>query len=118
MDGGRPRDPETISFDTLATHVSIFAGAGAIKTFLMQGFDANGILGASDTVTTQQWGELEIASQSGLKWVQLSVIAPPDTLYFVFDDLSVDFVPEPSTVSFLICAVAIGFASQLRRNRR
>jgi hypothetical protein len=59
MDGGRPRDPETSSFDTLATHVSIFAGAGNTKTFLMQGFDANGILVASDTVTTQQWGEFE-----------------------------------------------------------
>jgi hypothetical protein len=117
MDGGRALDPETISFDTLATSVSIFAAGGFnIKTFLMQGFDANGVLVASDTVTTQQWGELEIASPSGIKSVQLSCLTPPENAVgFVFDDLSVDFVPEPSTISLLTCAIAIGLVLGLRR---
>lgn len=110
MDGGRPRDPETISFDTLASNISIFAGGPIAEAFVMQGFDANGILVATDMVTTQGWSELEIAWAPGIRSVQLFVTGPNDTgipLYFVFDDLSVDFVPEPSTISFLICA-AVG----------
>lgn len=117
MDGGRLFDPETITFDSLAAHVSIFAGGGTRdKTFLMQGFDVNGVLVASDTLTTQQWGQLEIASLSGIKSVQLSCLdPPPNTFYFVFDDLSVDFVPEPATTSLLICAAALGLAFRFRR---
>jgi hypothetical protein len=117
MDGGIPRDPETISFDTLAAHISIFAaGAGIYQTFLMQGFDADGVLVASDAITTLEWGELEIASPSGIKSVQLSSLTNT-AFYFVFDDLSVDFVPEPSAISLLICAAALGLALQLRRKK-
>lgn len=118
MDGGKPRDPETITFDTLATHVSIFAGAGIVLTFFMQGFDANGVLVASDTLTTQQWGELEVASPSGIKSVQLSCLDPDFVaLYFVYDDLSVDFVPEPSATSLLICVAAGALALRLYRKK-
>lgn len=120
MDGGVARDPETITFDTLASNISIFAAGGhSIKTFLIQGFDANGVLVASDTVDTQVWAELQIAWSLGIKSIQLSVTRhdlDPST-GFVYDDLSIDFVPEPSIGSFLICAGAIGVAWRLRRKK-
>jgi hypothetical protein len=113
MDGGIPRDPETITFDTLASTVSIYAGGPIAESFLMQGFDINGILIATDTLTTQEWGQLEISSATGIKSVTLFVTGPPDQgipLYFVYDDLSVDLVPEPSVISLLMCAAGAGFA--------
>jgi len=118
-DFGIPRDPETITFDTLASNISIFAAGGTTaKTFLMQGFDANGSLVAFDTLTTLDWAELQIASPLGIRSVRLLVTNPIEEAFgFVFDDLSVDFVPEPSTISFLICAAAVGFVTQLCRRR-
>lgn len=120
MDGGLPRDPETIMFDTLASNISIYAGGPIAETFVMQGFDANGMLVATDTITTQGWSELEIAWEPGIKSAQLFVTGPNDTgipLYFVFDDFSVDFVPEPSSTSFLICAAAVGFVLRFARRK-
>jgi hypothetical protein len=120
MDGGNPQDPEIITFDMLATNISIFAAGGHdIKTFLMEGFDADGMLVASDTVITQGWAELEVAWSLGIRSVRLSVTIPDPGFSnaFVFDDLSVDFVPEPSTISLLICAAAIGLALRFRKRR-
>ena len=118
-DGGVPRDPETVTFDTLATNVSIFAAGGRTnKTFLMLGFDLNGVLIASDTITTQNWAELTIMSSLGIKSVQLSVTDPVQSAFaFVFDDLSVDFVPEPSTIYLLLSAATIVVLLRLRRKR-
>ena len=39
-------------------------------------------------------------------------------LAFVLDDVSVDFVPEPSTIYLLMSAAAIELVMQLRRTRR
>jgi hypothetical protein len=119
MDFGVERDPETITFDTLASNVSIFAGGTIAETFLMQGFDINGTLIATDTVTTQRWSELEISSATGIKSVTLFVTGPDVgiPLAFVYDDLSVDFVPEPATSSFLLCAAASVLAFHLRRKK-
>lgn len=121
MDGGIARDPETITFDTLATNISIFAAGGqSTKTFLLQGFDAGGALVASDMMTTQGWAELEIDWLLGIKSIRLSVMIDPSdhSRAFVFDDLSVDFVPEPATTSYLLCAAALGVASRLRKKNR
>jgi hypothetical protein len=119
MDFGVARDPEMIVFDTLASNVSIYAAGPIAETFLMQGFDASGVLIAEDTVTTQQWSQLEISSVSGIKSVRLFVTGPDVgiPLAFVYDDLSVDFVPEPATISFLICVAALGLALRFRRKR-
>lgn len=120
MDGGVARDPETISFDTLASHVSIFAAGGFItEMFVMQAFGDDGRLVGNVRLTTQDWAELQITSPAGIRSVELSVIGPDIgiPLSFVYDDLSVDFIPEPSTISFLICAAALALTLRFRRGR-
>lgn len=116
QDNGIPRGPETITFDTLLSTISIFAAGGlSSKTFLMQGFDANGILVATDSISTQGFAQLQISWPLGIRSVQLSATSQNVSQGFVFDDLSAETVPEPSTIALLLCVTAIGFVLRRRK---
>jgi PEP-CTERM motif-containing protein len=71
-------------------------------------------------VRTQGWAELEVDWLLGMKSVRLSVTRDigDHSTGFVFDDLSVDFIPEPSTISFLVCAGAAGVGWRMRRKQK
>ena len=112
--GGMPEGPETITFKTLATKVSIFvAGGESIKTFLLQGYNASGVLVDTDLVSTENFSELEVTSASGMQSVLLSETSPliSATSGYVFDNLSITDIPEPDTMSymllgFILCALS------------
>jgi hypothetical protein len=88
---GKATDPETITFDSTQSQVSIWA-AGGLEShqFLIQGFDANNSLVSSQTLTTQNWSELTV-SGGGIQSVVLSEIGGAYDSW-VYDDLS--FTPD------------------------
>jgi hypothetical protein len=107
-DGGVPRDPEKIRFDVLMSDLSVFvAGGGIVRTFVIEAFDANGNLVDSDTVKTQAFSQLQVASPIGIRSVTLSVTEAGNHVAFVVDDLSGHTIPEPAG------ALLIGMASLL-----
>jgi len=93
---GKATDPETITFDSTQSQVSIWAAGGLqAHQFLIQGFDANNSLVDSQTVTTQDWSQLTV-SGGGIQSVVLSEIGSPFDSW-VYDDLS--FTPDGASVS-------------------
>ena len=90
---GMATDPETITFDSTQSQVSIWAAGGLLPhQFLIQGFDANNSLVDSQTVTTQDWSELTV-SGGGIQSVVLSELGGTYDSW-VYDDLS--FTPDGS----------------------
>jgi hypothetical protein len=88
---GNATGPETITFDSTQSQVSIWAAGGLLPhQFLIQGFDASNSLVDSQTLTTQNWSELTV-SGGGIQSVVLSEIGGAFDSW-VYDDLS--FTPD------------------------
>jgi hypothetical protein len=93
---GKATDPETITFDSTQSQVSIWAAGGLLPhQFLIQGFDANNSLVDSQTLTTQDWSELTV-SGAGIQSVVLTETGHAWDSW-VYDDLS--FTPDGGSVS-------------------
>ena len=102
--GGIPTDPETIRFDKPVLQVAIWAAGGfTSSTFTMNGFDASGSLIATTSVTTQNWSELVLTSTIPISSVQLVETSTDPNLgnLFLYDDLRVGALPEPSSLTLL-----------------
>lgn len=115
-DGGVPRDPETINFDTLLNRVSIFAASGfGTNTFKLEAFDMNELLVGSDTITTQPgtYDQLSVSSASG-DISRIALSAGSDKA-FVYDNLSYTPVPEPSSVLGTLAFGVLGTGYMLKR---
>ena len=93
--------PETITFDTPMTSVSIFAagGGGEYGPFTMQAFDAGGLLLDADTEDSPPSGyaELNVSSPEGIHWVVLTIDVGFTS--WVYDNLTATPVPEPESLS-------------------
>jgi hypothetical protein len=119
-DGGTPRGPETISFDTPVSAVTTFAaGPGKADAFTLRALNGQKALVAFDTETA-----------SALQYAQLSVSGPGITSVtltdangapWVADNLSftpgVSAAPEPSSLALLAVGIA-GTAGYGGRRKR
>ena len=86
--GGIPRDPETIRFDTPPAQVTIYAAGGVTNGYFeMDAFDRTGTLVAVNTVTTRDWSPLRVVYTGGIDHVVLTASNLPQG-YWVYDDLS------------------------------
>ncbi|MGL4514662.1 MAG: PEP-CTERM sorting domain-containing protein [Lacipirellulaceae bacterium] len=105
--GGVANDPETITFSTLMSDVSIWASGGSnAATFLMNAYDSGGGLIATSTVSSAAgaYAQLAVVAPSQIASVGLAQLVGDGS--FVYDDLQYA-VPEPSTALLLaISAVA------------
>ena len=113
LNGGRPLDPEGISFSVPVSSVSIFASAGfTLGVFTMVAKDAsNNILGLDvQTANAGQWVQLAFSSNINIASITLTEVTGANS--FVYDDLSA--VPEPATMAIL----GLGAAALIRRRRR
>ena len=113
-DGGRPIDPETITFASPVTSVSIFAAGGALPgTFEMEAFDEFSASVDIDTVTTADFAQLTV---SGPGIVRVVLGEQTGKLTFVYDNLefNAQAVPEPAGLALLGIALA-GLAGFHRR---
>lgn len=106
-DGGRPTDPQSLSFADGASRVSIWAsgGNGLGTSFLMEAFGTGGTPLGTDSATTAQgaWSQLEIVADA-IRFIRLTETGGDNA--FVFDDLSYDMVPEPATGLLLALGLA------------
>ena len=109
--------PETITFDTPVSSVSIFAAAAAGYggSFTMQAFSTEGVQLDIDTVITPvgQYSELNVSSANGIQYVVLSeYYSVPG---WVYDNLAATPVPEPESLSlfFLGFTVLLLFCRRL-----
>jgi hypothetical protein len=111
--------PETITFDTRMSSVSIFAG-NAIngEQFTMQAYGGTGnSLVDSETVTASAgtWEQLNVDSSAGISSVVLS--ANGGAASWIYDNLSATPAPEPSFSAFS-AAGFIGFLVYRRATRK
>jgi hypothetical protein len=113
--GGIPRDPETLTFSTPLSSISIWASGGSESTsFRMEAFSSGGTSVGSSTVNSPSAG-----------YAQLSIINPTQPISrvvlteiggdfaFVYDDLNFEVIPEPAGVGALMVTIA----AMLRRKR-
>lgn len=99
--GGIPTDLETITFDNLMKSVSIYCnGSRYDAQFKISAYDINMNLIDSRILDSPSynWTQLSINSEYGIKRVVLEETGYP---YFVYDDLSFQPIPEPTTVLLL-----------------
>jgi hypothetical protein len=96
--GGRPIDPETISFDQRATSVDIWVASGSGQaTFQLDAFDGAVLVGSSNISIGQVWTLLSVSVAGGFTRVVLDASVG----VFLCDDLSITF--GPSTPPALYC---------------
>src|SRR5688572_4033858 len=117
QNGGQPRDPETISFNTPIGSASIFAsGGGQAATFRMDALDAGGGVVASATGTNVggQYVQLVIAPQA-TPIARLVLTEIGGDTAFVYDDLEFTPIPEPTGLGAGVLALASGALARRRR---
>jgi hypothetical protein len=87
-DGGTPKDPETIVFDSLMAEVSIYAagGNGSGGKFTMMAYDVDDVLVDSAMVITKPWALMSVSWPLGIKKVVLEEAGLDNA--FVYDNLS------------------------------
>jgi hypothetical protein len=119
--GGIPRGPETITFDSPQSAVSIFASdAGGPDTFRLDAFNAAAVLVASDTESAPGGAYAQL-SVSGAGITRVVVTELGGVGVFVLDDLSFTpavvggVVPEPSSLALLGFSTAALVGWRLRR---
>ncbi len=113
LNGGRPFDPETVTFANPTSAVSIFASAGFFTgVFVMSAFDSSNNLLGMDVKTTAvgQWNQLSFSSSTNINHITLTEVSSARS--FVYDNLST--VPEPATMAVL----GLGAAALIRRRKR
>ncbi len=113
LNGGLPRDPETLTFNPPLLDVSIFAsGGGQATSFRMEAFDGGGgSLGSTiQNSAAAAYVQLSLASGSPIASVVLTEVGG-DTA-FVYDDLNFTPIPEPASLGTVL------LASLLSRRRR
>jgi hypothetical protein len=124
--GGRPIDPEVLSFSTAISDFSVFASGGfSNASFQLQAFDAGNTLLGSSTINilAGSYGQLNFVSvSSNISTIILTQISGDNS--FVYDDLSfnnspVTSVPEPFTVMGTLIGgtAAIRMRNKLKLNR-
>jgi len=118
LDGGKPRDPETILFDEPMSFISIYAAGGFEQDeFTMEAYNAANVLVDTDTVATQDWARLSVSSAAGIHRVVLTQTS--DNAAFTYDDLS--FRPAsvvvPAPGALLLGTLGTGLLGWLRRRR-
>jgi len=120
--GGVVSDPETLTFDTLMSKVSIFAspGGNTIGTFTLQAFDSSNLLVGTSTVTpdNETYGQLSITASD----IRKVVLTNTGSEAFVYDDLTfqqgVSSVPEPGIYALLATSGLTGAGFLIRKRRR
>jgi hypothetical protein len=101
QNGGVATDPETLTFGSAMTDVSIWAAGGFnTDSFQMQAFNAANQLIDTDSLSTQDWAQLSV---SGIGITKVVLTQTGDSAW-VYDDLT--FVPEPASLALLILGVA------------
>jgi hypothetical protein len=91
---GVPTDPETITFDSPQTIISMLASAGLVSgTFYLQAFDVNNLVVSTDTQTASQGAYvlLRVSSPLGIRRVVLTRTdnnRSSGDIAFVIDNLS------------------------------
>ncbi len=85
MNGGVPRDPETITLAQPVGEVSIWASGGFnTDSFTMEAYDAGGILLGSAQVATRDWAQLRIVAP-GIARIRLTASSADGA--WIYDDL-------------------------------
>jgi hypothetical protein len=116
QNGGLPRDPETITFNTPISSASIYASGGLqTATFRLDALDGVGGTVATTTGTNSagQYVQLVIAPQA-TPISQLVLTEIGGDTAFVYDDLEFTLVPEPASAATLLGATLLA----MRRRRR
>ncbi|MCX6591026.1 MAG: PEP-CTERM sorting domain-containing protein [Acidobacteria bacterium] len=114
--GGAPIGPETLTFSSLVTDVSIWASVG--RDITLTAFDGSGKQVGSSSVANAagSWNLLQV-SAPGIATAVLSYSGP----VAIFDDLNFTpggtAVPEPGTLGFLVVGLGVVTAGWIRRNR-
>jgi hypothetical protein len=120
QNGGLPRDPETITFNTPLSSASIYAsGGGQAATFRLDALDGGGglITSATGSNVGGQYVQLVIAPQATpISRLVLTEIGGDSA--FVYDDLEFTVIPEPAGVGAGALALAAGSLARRRRRRR
>ncbi len=114
--GGTPIGPETLTFSSLVTDVSIWASVGTDVT--LTAFDGGGKQVGSSSVANAEgsWNLLKVSGPG----IATAVLSFSSTLA-IFDDLnftpSGTNVPEPGTLGSLLVGLGVVTAGWIRRNR-
>jgi hypothetical protein len=117
-DGRTQQYPETITFSTTQSSVSIYAAGGTVTgVFTMTAYDSfNNVLGTDTVSAFNTWEPLSI-SATGIASVVLTETSNNRAVIGVYDNLSfTSSVPEPSTLALAELGGALAL-SLIRRRR-